>query len=82
MIDTLEITKRLLKAKDDKTYAEEIAHIFKEQEGSINIKDLATKGDIKELKQATKDDLKELKHEIRWLIGLAFGVLALLIKLS
>jgi len=71
MIDTLEITKRLLKAKDDKTYAEEIAHIFKEQEGAININNLAT-----------KDDLKELKHEMRWLIGLAFGVLALLIKFS
>ena len=71
MIDTLEISKRLLKAKDDKTYAETIASLFKEQEGITNVKDLAT-----------KEDLKELKHEIRWLIGLAFGVLALLIKFS
>lgn len=71
MIDTLEIAKRLLKAKDDKTYAETIASLFKEQEGIINVKDLAT-----------KEDLKELKHEMRWLIGLAFGVLALLIKFS
>lgn len=69
MIDTLDIAKRLLKAKDDKAYAETIASLFKEQEGIINVKDLAT-----------KEDLKELKHEIRWLIGLAFGVLALLIK--
>jgi hypothetical protein len=69
MIDTLEISKRLLKAKDEKAYAETIANLFKEYEGSINIKDLAT-----------KDDVKELKHEMRWLIGLTFGILALLIK--
>jgi hypothetical protein len=75
MIDTLEITKRLLKAKDNKAYAETIAHIFKEQEQAANFTNLATKDDI-------KTEVRELKHEMRWLIGIAFGVLALLIKLS
>jgi phosphosulfolactate phosphohydrolase-like enzyme len=75
MIDTLEITKRLLKAKDDKAYAEEIAHILKEQEGLVNINELATKDDL-------KTEVRELKHEMRWLIGLTFAALALLIKFS
>jgi len=75
MIDTLEISKRLLKAKDDKAYAEEIAHIFKEQEGLVNINELVTKDDL-------KTEVRELKYEMRWLIGLAFGILALLIKFS
>lgn len=59
----------------------------------VTLGDLATKTDILVLRQeitsmesslrqdmATKDDLKDLKHEMRWLMGLAFGILALLIK--
>jgi hypothetical protein len=49
MINTLEISKRLLKAKDDKTYAETIANILQERE-EFHFDKLATKEDLNTIK--------------------------------
>jgi hypothetical protein len=71
MIDTLEITKRLLKAKDNKAYAEEFAHILKELE-EHHFDKLATKDDISNLKSFIGIGLS--------LLGILIAACALFIK--
>jgi hypothetical protein len=84
MIDTLEISKRLLKAKDNKAYAEEIAHILKERE-QFHFDKLATKDDI----QNVRNELNSLKtfmvfgFTILGIIGAAnLTFMTMLIKMS
>jgi uncharacterized membrane protein len=73
MIDTLDISKRLLNAKDKKEYAEEIAHILKERE-EFHFDKLATKEDITGLKTFITVGLS--------LLGILIAACALFIKAS
>lgn len=73
MIDTLEISKRLIKAGTPKAEAETIAHVLKERK-EFHFDKLATKEDINGLKSFLTIGLS--------LLGILIAACALFIKAS
>ena len=81
--DTLKYANRLKKAGVPPEQAEEQASALSEA-FEVNLKDLATKGDLAELKKDLQLEIAPIKADIlllKWMVGvIVAGVVALVIK--
>jgi hypothetical protein len=77
--DTLATAKRLKEAGLSEAQAEAVTDAIRAARDSA---DVATRGDLAELKLAVKADLAELKAELlKWFVGIAFAQSALVVTL-
>lgn len=76
-VDTLKYTKRLEDAKIPRAQAEAQAAALSEVFDS-NLHELATKGDLRELKSDLKSDLREIEIRIMGKIRLEYQILSVI----
>ncbi len=81
--DTLKFVRRLRDAGVDEKQAEAFSEAFREVQ-DLQLKELTTKGDLRELKTELKADLRELEARImgeirlnRWMLALVVAVTVL-----
>ena len=79
-IDTLQFAKRMQKAGLDQKVSEELAEAIKETQNQ-SIEGLATKQDIKEIKQEMELMKKDIIIKLGSLLAIGIGIIAALIKL-
>ncbi len=80
---TLKFVESLKAHNFTEEQAKGLSEAFKEAQDS-SLQDLATKDDLKGLKQDLKSDINELKYELklhRWMLGILIaGVISLVMK--
>lgn len=83
LFDTHALIKKLKDSGFEEKQAEALTDAFKDSQ-EAGMKDLATKGDLKDMEHVLKGDIREIKYEVnllKWMVGFVLaGILSLVLK--